>query len=218
MAWSGVAHARVPGVRRAHGRRRRRRAGCRRARQRRLVAMLLIHRNEVVSVDRLAEAVFAGEPTPGAATTLRSHVARLRRVVDREGSGSRVVTRAPGYMLEVADEAFDVARFEALVAEGRSQLAQGDAVAASTALRSASALCPPTTRASSRSGTRPPGARQPASPGTQEESWTWPSRRTAPRSRPPAPTAPSGSGTPSRAHRTSCSPATETRHPRRLQP
>ena len=54
-------------------------------RQRRLMAMLLIHRNSVVSVDRLAEAVFAGEPTPAAATTLRSYVARLRRVVDRNG-------------------------------------------------------------------------------------------------------------------------------------
>ena len=46
------------------------------------MAMLLIHRNSVVSVDRLAEAVFAGEPTPAASTTLRSYVARLRRVVD----------------------------------------------------------------------------------------------------------------------------------------
>ena len=34
-------------------------------RQRRLLAMLLIHRNSVVSLDRLAEAVFAGDPTGG---------------------------------------------------------------------------------------------------------------------------------------------------------
>ena len=38
------------------------------ARQRRLLAALLIHRNSVVSVDRLADAVFAGEPTPAAST------------------------------------------------------------------------------------------------------------------------------------------------------
>ena len=100
-------------------------------RQRRLAAVLLIDRNRVVSVDRLAEVVFAGEPTPGAATTLRSYVARLRRVVEREGSGSRVVTRPPGYMLEVGDEAFDVARFEGAVAAGRSLLAAGDAAEAS---------------------------------------------------------------------------------------
>ena len=62
-------------------------------RQRRLAAGLLIDRNRVVSVDRLTEVVFAGVPTPGAAGTLRSYVARLRRVVERPESGSRVVTR-----------------------------------------------------------------------------------------------------------------------------
>ena len=105
------------------------------SRQRRLAAVLLMDRNRVVSIDRLAEVVFAGEPTPGAATTLRSYVARLRRVVERAGSGSRVVTRPPGYMLEVGDEAFDVARFEAAVAAGRSCLTRRDADEASRVLR-----------------------------------------------------------------------------------
>ena len=71
-------------------------------RQRRLVAMLLIHRNSVVSVDRLTDAVFAGEPTPGASTTLRSYVARMRKAVERAGSAATVVTQAPGYMLRLA--------------------------------------------------------------------------------------------------------------------
>ena len=104
-------------------------------RQRRLAAVLLIDRNRVVSVDRLAEVVFAGQPPPAAATTLRSYVARLRRVVECAGSGSRVVTRPPGYMLEVGDEAFDVARFESSVAAGRACLARGDAAEASVVLR-----------------------------------------------------------------------------------
>jgi WD40 repeat protein/DNA-binding SARP family transcriptional activator len=99
-------------------------------RQRRLAAVLLIDRNRVVSVDRLGDVVFAGAPTPGAATTLRSYVARLRRVVERPGSESRVVTRPPGYMLEVGDGAFDVARFEGAVAAGRSCLTRGDAAGA----------------------------------------------------------------------------------------
>jgi DNA-binding SARP family transcriptional activator len=105
------------------------------SRQRRLAAVLLMDRNRVVSVDRLAEIVFAGEPTPGAATTLRSYVARLRRVVERAGSGSRVVTRPPGYMLEVDDEAFDVGRFEAAVGAGRSCLTRGESAEASRVLR-----------------------------------------------------------------------------------
>ena len=56
-------------------------------RQRRLLAMLLIHANSVVSVDRLADAVFAGEPTPAANTTMRSYIARIRRVVDNGHEG-----------------------------------------------------------------------------------------------------------------------------------
>jgi WD40 repeat protein/DNA-binding SARP family transcriptional activator len=105
------------------------------ARQRRLAAVLLIDRNRVVSVDRLGDVVFAGEPTPAVATTLRSYVARLRRVVEHAGSGSRIVTRPPGYMLEVGDGAFDVARFEGAVAAGRSCLTRGDSAGASPVLR-----------------------------------------------------------------------------------
>jgi WD40 repeat protein/DNA-binding SARP family transcriptional activator len=109
-------------------------------RQRRLMAMLLIHRNTVVSTDRLADAVFAGEPTPGASTTLRSYVARIRRVVDGNGSAPMVVTQAPGYVLRLPAEVFDVACFERLVADAGSCLARGDAAAASSLLRDALAL------------------------------------------------------------------------------
>src|SRR5262245_29076092 len=109
-------------------------------RQRRLAAALLIDRNRVVSVDRLGEIVFAGEPSDRAATTLRSYVARLRRVVDNGGGGTQVVTRAPGYMLVVDDDAFDVACFEASVAAGRAGLARGDVDGACRALRAGLAL------------------------------------------------------------------------------
>lgn len=107
-------------------------------RQRRLLAMLLIHRNSVVSVDRLADAVFAGEPTPAASTTLRSYIARIRRVIDDAGP-AEVVTQAPGYMLKVAADGFDVARFEeAVAAAGR--LAPGEEATAAATLRDALSL------------------------------------------------------------------------------
>jgi WD40 repeat protein/DNA-binding SARP family transcriptional activator len=105
------------------------------ARQRRLLAVLLIHRDAVVSVDRLADVVFAGEPTDAAATTLRSYVARLRRVL-----GDVVVTRAPGYQLSLAGVAFDVADFEAGLEAGRAALQRQDPVAAVEPLRAALAL------------------------------------------------------------------------------
>jgi WD40 repeat protein/DNA-binding SARP family transcriptional activator len=106
-------------------------------RQRRLVAMLLIHRNAVVSADRLADAVFAGEPTPAATTTLRSYVARLRKAVEGAGSKPTLVTQAPGYMLRLPGEAFDVARFEGLLVEGRERLSGADMAAAASAFREA---------------------------------------------------------------------------------
>lgn len=123
-------------------------------RQRRLLAVLLIHRNAVVSADHLAEAVFEGEPTPGANTTLRSYVARIRKVI-REGAareaggaigsagteqptGSAAVsveTRAPGYTLRVDDEFVDVARFERSLATARRQLDSGEHAAAAESAR-----------------------------------------------------------------------------------
>ena len=101
-------------------------------RQRRLLTMLLIHRNTVVSSDRLADIVFDGEPTPGAGTTLRSYIARIRKVVEVDGSSVNVVTKAPGYMLTVPAESFDIARFEGLVSKAGEQLARDDNGTAAT--------------------------------------------------------------------------------------
>ena len=117
-------------------------------RQRRLMAALLIDRNSVVSVDRLTESVFAGDATAAAATTLRSYVARLRRVVDHNGENGEVdpegrsilLTVSPGYMLKVPDESFDVGRFERMLATGRAAVDRDDAVTAASELRAALAM------------------------------------------------------------------------------
>ena len=102
-------------------------------RQRRLLAVLLIHHGSVTSVDRIAEAVFAGEPTDAAATTLRSYVARLRRVLGEDA----VLTRAPGYQLALPAEAFDVTVFEAGVQQGRAALQRQEPVVAAELARGA---------------------------------------------------------------------------------
>ncbi len=108
-------------------------------RLRRLAAMLLIHRNTVVSVDRLADAVFAGEPTGAASTTLRSYVARIRRVLGGD-SGAVLVTQSPGYSLRLPVEAFDVACFEDLVAAAGSRTEAPVAPRAAATLREALGL------------------------------------------------------------------------------
>ncbi len=107
------------------------------SRQRRLLAMLLIHRDSVVSVDRLADAVFAGEPTSAANTTMRSYIARIRKVLEPGGPEVAVTTQAPGYVLRAPADAVDTARFEQLLATGERQLALGDAVSSASSIRSA---------------------------------------------------------------------------------
>jgi WD40 repeat protein/DNA-binding SARP family transcriptional activator len=106
-------------------------------RQRRLLAVLLVHRNRVVSTDHLIDAVFTGAPTAGAATTLRSYVARLRRVLGAAGHAVQLETRAPGYLLHLPDVAFDIGRFETDVAPARSALRADDPVRAAETLGTA---------------------------------------------------------------------------------
>src|SRR6188472_1244206 len=76
-------------------------------RQRRLLAMLLVHHGDVVSVDRLADAVFDGEPTEAARTTMRSYIARIRKVIAAGAPDVELVTRAPGYGLVGPRTGFD---------------------------------------------------------------------------------------------------------------
>src|ERR1035441_9260160 len=59
------------------------------ARQSALLASLLLSANAPVSCDALAEAVWDGSPPPGAATTLRSHVRRLRVALGPQ-AGARI--------------------------------------------------------------------------------------------------------------------------------
>jgi WD40 repeat protein/DNA-binding SARP family transcriptional activator len=105
------------------------------SRQRRLLAVLLIHRDTVVSVDRVAEVVFEGRPSDAAATTLRSYVARLRRTL-----GTAVVTRSPGYQLDAAGLAIDVVDFETGVQAGRVALHRQDPASAVERLSTALAM------------------------------------------------------------------------------
>jgi DNA-binding SARP family transcriptional activator len=78
-----------------------------------LLAVLLWRANQPVAVDELAELVWDGTPPPGATHTVRGLVMRLRRAVGQPVA-ARIVTRAPGYAIEVSGEELDTSRFEAL--------------------------------------------------------------------------------------------------------
>ena len=107
---------------------------------RRLLAMLVLHVGEVVSIDRLVEAVWEDAPTAGAEATLRTHVANLRRALAAAGPVDLVVTRAPGYSLAADRGQVDACRFERLTTEGRAALDGHDPERAATTLRNALGL------------------------------------------------------------------------------
>jgi DNA-binding SARP family transcriptional activator len=83
--------------------------------QRALLAVLLVNANRPVSVDRLVDALWGEHPPPTAAATVHVYVSQLRKLLGRE----RLVTRRPGYALQVAPEEIDLARFERLVIRAR---------------------------------------------------------------------------------------------------
>ncbi|MDJ0663246.1 MAG: BTAD domain-containing putative transcriptional regulator, partial [Acidimicrobiia bacterium] len=85
-------------------------------RQRAVLAMLLVHANEVVSSDQLLEAVW-GEQAPGTGvSSLRYHVSKLREALPAD----LIATRAPGYVLEVETSRIDALVFESSLAEARA--------------------------------------------------------------------------------------------------
>jgi DNA-binding SARP family transcriptional activator len=114
------------------------------AKQRALLALLLLNANSVVSTDRLVDELW-GEKAPATApSALQVHVSQLRRVLEprraqRDAHGV-VVTRPPGYLVQIAPEQLDLHRFERLVGDGAQALADGRASAASATLREALAL------------------------------------------------------------------------------
>jgi DNA-binding SARP family transcriptional activator len=81
--------------------------------QRALLAVLLLHANDVVSTEQLVDDVWGESPPATVAKSIQVYVSRLRKQL---GEG-RLVTRAPGYLLRVDPSELDVACFERLAAE-----------------------------------------------------------------------------------------------------
>ena len=115
-----------------------------RPKQRVLLAVLLIHANHVVSVDRLVEELWGEEPPPQAAASLQTYVSNLRRALE-PGRPARaparvLVSQPPGYRLVVGAGDLDAARFAALATEGHRLLEAGLPSAAARVLREGLAL------------------------------------------------------------------------------
>ena len=85
---------------------------------RRLLAALVVEGGNVVSVDRLAEVIWGEDQPVDAPAGVQTLISRLRRQLP--DTGVQLLTRAPGYRLQIEDDALDAQRFARLVAQARA--------------------------------------------------------------------------------------------------
>jgi DNA-binding SARP family transcriptional activator len=91
--------------------------------QRAVLALLLMERGRVVSVDRMIDQLWRGEPPPRAIASLQAYVSNLRRILEpgraRRAQARILVSAPPGYAVRLPDEAVDAWRFESLLTAAR---------------------------------------------------------------------------------------------------
>jgi DNA-binding SARP family transcriptional activator/streptogramin lyase len=104
--------------------------------QRALLVLLLLRAGEVVSTDRLIDALWGERPPPSALNSVHIYVSQLRKAL---GNG-RLQTHGRGYVLALEPEQLDLGRFERLLGDGRELLAAGEPDRAANALRAALGL------------------------------------------------------------------------------
>jgi predicted ATPase/DNA-binding SARP family transcriptional activator len=83
--------------------------------QRALLALLLLSANEVVSADRLIDELWGEDVPESGRAALQVRVSQLRKALGADGE--RIATRAPGYLLRVDRDEFDLYGFEQLMSE-----------------------------------------------------------------------------------------------------
>ena len=111
--------------------------------QRTLLAALLLHANQVVAAEQLIDHLWDQAPPPSARSTLQNYILRLRRLLPERperAAGQLLVTRVPGYLLQLRPGELDLDRFQRLVADARASTTQGQTERAASLLRDALAL------------------------------------------------------------------------------
>jgi DNA-binding SARP family transcriptional activator len=109
-----------------------------------LLAKLLLHANQVISTDELIDTVWGERPPPTVRQSLQNHVAALRRVIEQAdtpaGQPRALLTRDPGYLLQVGPDQIDLHRFRRMVDQGRAALEGSEPWTATKLLHEAVAL------------------------------------------------------------------------------
>src|SRR5918995_4051028 len=100
------------------------------ARQRALLALLLLRANEAVTADSLIDDLWGERPPATARKALQVHVSTLRKELGPE----RILTGPAGYTIVLEPEELDLHRFERLRSEARDAFERSDATGAAARL------------------------------------------------------------------------------------
>ncbi len=102
-----------------------------------LLTLLALNAGRVVPAGSLAGQIWPGDPPGNPGNALQTLVSRLRAGLRQAGIDDVIESHPAGYRLAVPPDAIDVMAFEALAAQGRRALADGDAGQAARVLRDA---------------------------------------------------------------------------------
>lgn len=91
-----------------------------------LLAALLTQPRQVVATERLIDLIWDDDPPSSAKALVHTYVSRLRRGLEEAGRVRWLVTRSPGYLLDVAREDSDVEYFALLLDEARTAERRGE--------------------------------------------------------------------------------------------
>ncbi len=116
--------------------------------QRALLALLLLHGNELLPVGRIIDALWGHRPPRSALAALQMYISAVRRILTPSDGSSKgahrqhpvLRTQPCGYVFRVESDQLDLYRFRSLATQGRRQLANGDCAEASELFRQALAI------------------------------------------------------------------------------
>lgn len=111
---------------------------------RKVLALLLLEPNTMVSTETLARELWEGKPPRSAVGTLQTYIFQARKALGGEtgtnGRRDRLVTTPLGYMLKVRPDELDLQRFEQTMIDARSAMRRGDDLRAALLLHEGLAL------------------------------------------------------------------------------
>jgi DNA-binding SARP family transcriptional activator/basic membrane lipoprotein Med (substrate-binding protein (PBP1-ABC) superfamily) len=108
------------------------------AKQRAVLAFLLLNANDVISMERLIDEVWGDQSPPSASHSLEAYVSRIRQLLS--GYGPKLTRRGAGYLLELGDATLDTDTFVQRVEDAAEASQSGEFERASAIVAAALAL------------------------------------------------------------------------------